>query len=83
MKDGRIRIVVAPKFLDAPRHRQEALIAHELGHATLMLLNRMQHTERDADTVAEALFGVRISYDAEDVQTTGRGTRPRPNHLPK
>lgn len=83
LPSGDIRIVVAPKFADAPAHRQDALICHERGHAALMILEQFEHTERDADAMAEALFNVEISYDADDVQTTGHGTRPRPNHLPR
>jgi hypothetical protein len=45
----------------------------------------MEHTERDADEVAEELFGSPLFYDDEDVQTTDQsapGARhPRPAYL--
>lgn len=78
---GRQEIVVAPKILNAVPARQDALIQHELGHAMLMALG-VPHTERQCDEFAEQTFGSQIFYDAEDVQSTAGGTRPRPSHLP-
>lgn len=48
----------------------------------LRLAKRLEeHSERGADSVAEQLFDVNISYDDEDIQTTGPGARPRPARL--
>ena len=79
--DGSITIVVAPKIHHAPRPRVDGLLAHEFGHAALFIAGRLHHSEREADAAAEALFGVRIGYDADEVQTTAGGVRPRPAHL--
>lgn len=81
MRDGQLTIVCAPKMRRAPPHRVDALLAHELGHAILLDAGRPDHSEREADAVAERVFGVRISYDKDDVQTLRRGVRPRPARL--
>ncbi len=78
---GAIEIVVAPKICRASQARIDGLLAHEFGHAAHFVAGRERHSERAADSAAEQLFGVRIAYDGDDVQTTGRGTRPRPAHL--
>ncbi len=76
-------IGVAPKFLKAPRDRQDALLRHELGHAIDFLIdpdqldkialqfNRVLSTtpERRADDIAEMVWGNKICYDQELVQT--------------
>lgn len=77
-------IAVAPKIAAADDGRLEALLCHELAHAILLHLGDDEHTERDADTCAEHVFGIRIYYDGDDVQTTTRGPlcrRPRPEYL--
>ena len=79
--DGSYEIHVAPKLMHSSVHRMEGLIAHEYGHAILLHIGVDDHTERDADRMAEQTFGVKISYDAEDVQTTAYGVRPRPAYL--
>lgn len=40
-----------------------------------------QGTERRADALAEGLWGVRLYYDGDTVQTLCCGTRPRPARL--
>ena len=80
----RCRVTVAPKLLYAPKHRQEGVLRHEIGHAVLLTFTSGDHTERQCDEMAEHLFGAPIRYDAEDVQTTRRdGVTPRPARLPK
>ena len=80
---GRITIVVAPRMAQATRPRIEGVLMHELGHAVFFAGGELQHAEREADKLAERLFSRMIRYDAAlDVQTTGRGNRPRPAHLP-
>ena len=77
-------ITVAPKMLNAARHRQDALLRHELAHAYLMA-HDLDHTERECDAVAERLFGEPIYYDADDVQTVRKASakrRYRPLRLP-
>jgi len=83
-KRGDICIVVAPKLVVCDdEDRVHGVLRHEFGHAALWHLGNMGHSEREADTMGEDLFGEPIYYDAETVQTLAKGTRPRPNHLPK
>lgn len=85
LDDGSFRIAVAAKMNDADDSRVEGLLRHELAHAVLLHGGDMEHTERDADEVAEELFGSPLFYDDEDVQTTDQsapGARhPRPAYL--
>ena len=74
-------IVLAPKGRRASAERVLGVLAHEWGHALAFLAGVPGHSERDADTLAESVFGVRIAYDKDDVQTVGAGTRPRPSRL--
>ena len=79
-----ICIVVAPKLVVCDdEERVQGVLRHEFGHAVLWHMGKMNHSEREADTMGEDLFGEPIYYDAETVQTLAGGTRPRPHHLPK
>jgi hypothetical protein len=75
-------IEVAPKMGGASAARIEALLRHEFGHAILGHAGIVDHAERQADAVAEALWGDPIYYDAIDVQTLQGGKWPRPAYLP-
>jgi hypothetical protein len=85
LDDGSFRIAVARKMNDAEDSRVEGLLRHELAHAVLLHGGDLEHTERDADEVAEALFGSPLYYDEDDVQTTDPSApgarRPRPEYL--
>ena len=85
LDDGSFRIAIAAKMNDADDSRVEGLLRHELAHAVLLHGGDMEHTERDADEVAEELFGSPLFYDDEDVQTTDQSApgarRPRPPYL--
>lgn len=88
LADGAFRIAVAHKMNDPSTtddSRVEGLLCHELAHAVLLHTGDLEHTERDADDVAEALFGSPLFYDEEDVQTTDQSApgarRPRPAYL--
>lgn len=85
LDDGSFRIAIAAKMNDADDSRVEGLLRHELAHAVLLHGGDMEHTERDADEVAEELFGSPLFYDDEDVQTTDQSApgarRPRPAYL--
>lgn len=88
LEDGAFRIAIAGKLNDpnlADDSRVEGLLRHELAHAVLLHTGDTEHTERDADDVAEALFGSPLFYDADDVQTTDPSApgarRPRPAYL--
>jgi len=80
--DGLI-IVVAPKMTKSAEHRIEGVLCHELGHAMLFHLGHLHHSERDADEVAEQVFGTPIFYDRDTVQSTMHGVSPRPDFLPQ
>ena len=85
LDDGSFRIAVAGKLDSADDSRVEGLLRHELAHAVLLHGGDLEHTERDADEVAEALFGSPLYYDEDDVQTTDPSApdakRPRPAYL--
>lgn len=89
-------IAFSPKFRHATADRIEAILLHEFGHAMDFLATRCpplppdrahdpavhrQGTERRADALAEGLWGVRIKYDADTVQSLCCGVRPRPSAL--
>lgn len=80
-RDGRMTIVVAPKLANGAHDRIEGVLRHEFGHALLFFWGYPGHGERDADNLAENIFGDHIYYDRETVQTTRGGTRPRPAYL--
>lgn len=80
LDDGVIYIVVAPDFHKQGRDRIEAILRHEFGHA-VQLARGFGFAEREADQIAERLWGDTIYYDAEDVQTLVPGVAPRPLHL--
>lgn len=78
-------VAVAPKIAHADAGRLQGILCHEIAHAILLHLGDDTHTERDADTCAERVFGVRIFYDYADVQTCDihapLARRPRPHYL--
>lgn len=77
---GEMKIVVAPKLVRANADRIEAVLRHEFGHA-LLLFHGTKHGEREADRLAEQVFGDPIFYDHIAVQTLRGGTRPRPTSI--
>lgn len=76
-------ITFSRKILKAGEHRADGLIRHELAHAILLHNGVAKHSEQDCDDMAERVWGGKIRYDADDVQTTGRGNWPRPCYLPR
>ena len=89
-------IAFASKFRQATPDRIEAILMHEFGHAMDFLAQRhptlppdrahdpavhRQGSERRADALAEGLWGVKIKYDTETVQSLCCGVRPRPSAL--
>ena len=75
-------IIVAPKFRKASMDRREAVLRHELGHAVWYVLGSAECARRVgrrlppealADELARLIWGQRIRYDAEAVQTLQRG----------
>lgn len=78
-----IHVTIAPKLLRQPEAVVRGVLAHELGHALAFCAGDVQHSERTADELAGAVVGVRIRYNAQDVQTAGAGRSPRPAYLPR
>lgn len=88
-------IMFAAKTADAPEHRQDGLIRHEIGHCIDYIvpktaLNRWaakrgvdlpSTAERRADMIAYLIWGKHIYYDKDLVQSTKQGIYPRPEHL--
>jgi len=89
-------IAFSPKFRHSERDRIEAVLLHEFGHAMDFLAHRCpplpldraddpavlrQGSERRADALAEGLWGVKIKYDNDTVQSLCCGVRPRPSAL--
>jgi hypothetical protein len=79
--DDEANIIVAPKIEDESDAVIHALLRHELAHGILLYHGHEDHSERDADELAEAVWGDRIHYDHRDVQTLAHGKWPRPGHL--
>ena len=80
---GRV-VFVSPKILKASLSRIQGLLYHEIGHVLLMQeAEDFEHSERQADYIAELCFNTPIYYDIEGVQTIQEGERPRPPHLPQ
>jgi len=80
--DENIIIVYAPKILKLSKDNIIAVLRHEIAHA-ILIDNGEEHTEQETDDLAEELWGDRISYDHNDIQTLKNGKYPRPQHLPK
>jgi hypothetical protein len=72
-------LVVVKRLLDMHKNNILGVLFHEFGH--LADENSGPGAERRADRIAERVLGVKISYDRNDLQTVGNGTRPRPAHL--
>ena len=60
--------------------RVRGLLRHELAHACDRSWTRKGREQR-ADDIVERVTGQRVYYDNDDVQSTRRGTYPRPKHL--
>ncbi len=76
-------IYVSPKLSDLPTENQIAVLAHEVAHCYLMQVEKVEHTEDDADNLVYKLFGFPIYYDHNDIQTTEKTGRSRPRYLPQ
>jgi hypothetical protein len=89
IEDGWPVIKVAPELADQPASVILGVLAHEIGHILIMLGREAMRSgydssERQADEVAESVFGKKIFYNENGVQCAGRGARgkrPRPRGL--
>lgn len=89
--DDRFHVRIAPKLMQADLDRQDAIIRHEIGHIIDFavppdvlfgwLPSITETPERRADDLASWLWGDRIFYDNDDVQTLRPGISPRPERL--
>lgn len=73
-------IVVSPRLLIQPIARSMAVMRHEIAHC-LLGEDDPEHSEQEADDLVEVLFGHKIFYDSEKVQTLLPETYPRPKEL--
>ena len=73
-------IVFSKKMYHANLSRIRAIMRHELAHIVFMT-NDQDHSEQETDDLAEELWGDRLYYDDEDVQTLRQEHYPRPSHL--
>jgi len=82
-RGGGLWIEAAPRLEEQGDDRIEAVMRHEVAHAVQFYtrLPDAEHTERGTDVLAERLWGDRISYDEDLVQTLGEGVHPRPAFL--
>jgi hypothetical protein len=83
--DGTATVVVAPALASLPYQAIVGVLLHELGHVLVFMLGLGEPKgydarERQADNVAEQLYGLPIGY-VEGVQFIGAGIRPRPAGL--
>ena len=84
-------IMIAPRMEQASNDRITAVLMHEIGHALDFEYSHKdleeacgalpKTPERKADAIAEAIFGVKMYYDIDLVQSLRSGLRPRPTHL--
>ena len=79
--DDNYIIVVSPKMDGSSVPRIKAILRHELGHVYNFWKKDWNHSEQDADDIAEKIWGDKIYYDSEDIQTLDRGKYPRPRYL--
>lgn len=75
---GEIRVVA--RLLDRGLGPFLGVIKHELGHLCDSRVHEPE-AEARADMIALLVAGAPVKYDAIQLQTTGRGTWPRPRSL--
>jgi len=85
----------APKLAASPLHRADAIIRHELGHVVDHRIPKAEldawartrgfdladTPEVRADDIAHAIWGTKLRYDRDTVQSTLHGKPTRPAHL--
>lgn len=88
---------LSKKLLSEPDHRKDGIVRHELGHVVDILSNHTAldqwaarrgvrlppkaQGEIRADAIAHAIWGTRLKYDKDTVQSTEVGIAGRPPHL--
>jgi hypothetical protein len=76
-------VVFSPLFWKENKKTIIAIFRHELAHIIYNSEGDFEHSEQDADDLAEDIWGDRIYYDDDDIQTLNIGKYPRPEHLNK
>jgi len=61
-------ICCAKSFPGQSQSRRRGIIAHEIGHQSLMNKGNWAHREHEADAEAERVLGVKIRYDKKGLQ---------------
>ena len=79
--NGEYVIVFSSKMYRAGLARMRAIMRHEMAHALHFLNGNDDHSEQDTDDLAEQVWGDRLYYDDEDIQTLRQGKYPRPLYL--
>jgi hypothetical protein len=79
--NGEYNIVFSTKMYNANLSRIRAVMRHEMGHALFFLMGNEDHSEIETDNIAEQIWGERLYYDDEDIQTLNFGKHPRPEYL--
>ena len=79
--DGNYIIVFSQKMYQSDLARIRAIMRHEVAHAFHFLTGHHEHTEQETDDLAEQIWGDRIYYDDDDIQTLNHGQYPRPTYL--
>ena len=75
-------VSISLRVLEYPDANFLGLILHELGHLADDRINE-PGAEARADRLAEQASGLRVYYDALDIETVMPGIWPRPAHLPR
>lgn len=70
-----------PGLENEQHHRIAGVLMHEAGHIYL-LYAKGDHTEKQADDAARAMFGAPVRYDRAAVQSSMFGRPKRPAGLP-
>jgi len=78
----------APTLELRPDSVIRGILAHELGHVFVNVTSIKEARgydarERQADAVAEAITGLHIYYDGDDVQRAGAGSRSKTSVRPR
>jgi hypothetical protein len=83
-KGAPIKIVINPALRNKDKYAQLGVLRHEIAHAVLMIDGDLDHSEIEADIFAEDIYGTRIWYNQDKIQTILPSRHPiRPDDLPK
>jgi hypothetical protein len=79
-----IKIVINPALRHKNPYVQLGVLRHEIAHAIMMIDGDLEHSEIEADIYAEEIYGTRIWYNTDKIQTILPDRHAeRPSDLPK